>query len=170
MQISNTFISKEELKRRKTHNQNINRLPEELRKASLTEDKLIINLYAFEDVTKTKSKLIELQTRIGETAGGVKKTVISQDVYQARGVVLLAGKDAEYKKGDIVWLNHRNLFSNSYDLLLDRSTPVAKPKGLILVPSSLVQLKEGEISLPRYGNIEESKPNPNLKTINDRYA
>lgn len=148
----NIFISEAELARRVEHNKNINDIPEVLKDSVIHRDEVLINLFAYEkNATGNSKKLVELQYKNGETAGGRTTSVISQDTYQARGVITKKGKGPHcdmYNVGDIVWLNHRALFSGSYDLLLDREVPVAKPRGVVLMPAMAIQIVEKAADLP----------------------
>lgn len=135
------------------------KVPFKLKDMTLVNTKgVLVKLFEFEEVTKTKSGLIDPLFEQYHTEGGKYASKLSDKKYQSRGVVVKISPSAqkyiqdswagvELNIGDVIMVSPASV-SRTEEFIIDRELPVAGDKGFIMVhPNSIDALENSKISI-----------------------
>ena len=134
-------------------------VPIELKGMTLVNTKgVLVKLFKFEEVTKTKSGLVDPLFEQYHTEGGKFASKLSDAKYQSRGVVVKISPSAQ-KYIDEAWAGEKlsigdislvspTSVNRSEEFLINRELPVTGDKGFIMVhPNSIDALENNKIEI-----------------------
>lgn len=135
------------------------KMPIKLRDMTLVNTKgVLVKLFKFEEVTTTKSGLVDPLFEEYHTEGGKFASKLSDAKYQSRGVVVKISPSAQkyideawagekLQIGDIILVSPTSV-NRSEEFLINRELPVTGDKGFIMVhPNSIDALENNKIEI-----------------------
>ena len=135
------------------------RIPIELKDMTLVNTKgVLVKLFQFEEVTTTKSGLVDPLFEQYHTEGGKFASKLSDAKYQSRGVVVKISPSATkyideawagitLSPGDVILVSPASV-TRSEEFLINRELPVTGDKGFIMIhPNSIDGLENTKIEL-----------------------
>lgn len=145
------YLTDEEIQKRKEHNENAHLIPESLQRGYLKGEHVIIRLFMYEAETVKEGGLIVPRYKAGMSEGGRPIAHLSDDKYQARGVILKVGDKVEdYNVGEVVYIPIQAATDSSrYFFATERETPVSDFDGVLRIPQGIIEyVEQPKIELP----------------------